>query len=51
MCAERLGHECLAEHDVLDRLVHDLFETRHVHAHLLRVQVDVALERGVIELL
>jgi hypothetical protein len=48
---ERLGHECLADHDVLDRFVHDLLEAGHVDAHLLGIQVDVALERGVVELL
>ena len=42
---ERLGLEGLADHDVFDRLVHDLLEARHVNARLLRVEVDVALER------
>ena len=48
---ERLGLEGLADHDLVDRLVHDLLEARHVHAGLLRVEVHVALERRVVELL
>ncbi len=48
---ERLRLEGLADHDVVDRLVHDLLEARHVDARLLRVEVDVALERSVVELL
>ena len=35
----------------VDRLVHDLLEPGHVDAGLLRVQVHVALERRVVELL
>ena len=46
-----LGREGFADHDVLDRLVHDLLETGHVNPGLLRIQVHVALERGVVELL
>ena len=38
-------------HDLVDRLVDDLLEARHVDARLLRVEVHVALELGVVELL
>src|SRR5918992_2336080 len=48
---ERLRLEGLAEDDLVDRLVHDLLESRHVRALLLRPEVDVALELGVEELL
>ena len=39
----------LAEDDLVDRLVDDLLEARHVDAGLLRVEVDEALELGVEE--
>ena len=48
---EHLRLEGLAEHDLVDRLVEDLLEARHVDAGLLRVEVDEALELGVVELL
>jgi hypothetical protein len=48
---ERLGLEGLAEDDLVDRLVNDLLEARHVRALLMRAEVDVALELGVEELL
>ena len=48
---ERLGLEGLGEHDLVDRLVDDLLEARHVRALLLGPEVDEALELGVEELL
>jgi hypothetical protein len=48
---EDLGLEGLAEHDLVDRLVEDLLEAGHVDAGLLRIEVDEALELGVVELL
>ena len=48
---ERLGLEGLAEDDLVDRLVDDLLEARHVRALLLGPEVDEALELGVEELL
>ena len=41
----------LADHDGVDRLVHNLLETRHVNARLARIQVNEALECRVVELL
>ena len=46
---ELLGTKRLAEHDLVDRLVHDLLESGHVDAGLLGVEVDEALEVGVEE--
>src|SRR5215218_7651305 len=46
---ERLGLEGLAEDDLVDRLVDDLLEARHVRALLLRAEVDEALELGIEE--
>ena len=43
---ELLGAQRLAEDDVVDRLVDDLLEARHVDAGLARVEVDEALELG-----
>ena len=52
MCGgERLGLEGLAEDHLVDRLVDDLLEARHVRALLVRAEVDEALELGVEELL
>ena len=48
---ERLGLEGLAQHHLVDRLVHDLLEARHVRALLLGPEVDEALELGIEELL
>ena len=48
---ERLGLEGLPEHDLVDRLVHDLLEARHVRALLVRAEVHEALELGEEELL
>jgi hypothetical protein len=48
---ERLGLERLAQDDLVDGLVHDLLEARHVRALLLRTEVDEAFELGVEELL
>ena len=39
------------KHHLVDRLVHDLLEARHVRALLLRPEVDEALELRVEELL
>jgi hypothetical protein len=47
---ERLRLERLAEDDLVDRLVDDLLEARHVRALLARSEVDEALELGVEEL-
>ena len=49
MSGEGLGAKCLAEHDLVDRLVHDFLEAGHVDAGLLGVEVDGALEIGVVE--
>ena len=43
---ELLGAEGLAQHDLVDRLVDDLLEARHVHPRLVRVEVHGALELG-----
>ena len=51
MGRERLGLEGLAQHHLVDRLVHDLLEARHVRALLLGPEVDEALELGEEELL
>jgi RNA polymerase primary sigma factor len=48
---ERLRLERLAHHDLVDRLVHDFLEARHVHAGLPGIQVDEAFELCVVELL
>jgi hypothetical protein len=48
---ERLGLEGLAEDDLVDRLVDDLLEARHVRALLLGREIDEAFELGVEELL
>ena len=48
---ERLGLERLTDHNFVDRLVDRLLKTRHVYARLARVEVDVTLDVGVIELL
>ena len=49
LAGELLGAQRLAEDDVVDRLVDDLLEARHVDARLLRVEVDEALELGEVE--
>ena len=46
-----LSRERLAEHDRVDRLADDFLEARHVDAGLARVEVDEALEVGVVEVL
>src|SRR5262249_30244171 len=51
MGGEDLGAEGLAEDDLVDRLGDDLLEARHVNARLARVEVDEALELGVVEVL
>ena len=48
---EHLGPERLAEHDLVDRLADDLLEAGHVDAGLARIEVDEALEVGVVEVL
>jgi hypothetical protein len=48
---EGLGLEGLAQDHLVDRLVDDLLEARHVRALLLRAQVDETLDLGVEELL
>ena len=48
---QRLRLEGLADHHLVDRLVHDLLEARHVRALLLGPEVDEAFELGVEELL
>ena len=48
---EDLGAEGLAEHDLVDRLADVLLEARHVDAGLARLEVDEALEVGVVEVL
>ena len=47
---EVLGLQRLAEDGLVDRLVDDLLEAGHVGAGLLRVEIDVALELGEVEL-
>ncbi len=47
---ERLGLERLGEDHLVDRLVDDLLEARHVDPGLLRVEIDVALHLGEEEL-
>ena len=51
MGGEDLGAEGLAEHDLVDRLADDLLEAGHVDAGLARLEVDEALEVGVVEVL
>src|SRR4029077_534746 len=46
---QALGPEGLAEDDVVDGLVDDLFEAGHVDARLLGIEVDEAFEVGVVE--
>ena len=41
---QHLDEQALAEHDVVDRLVEELGEARHVHALLVAREVDGALE-------
>ena len=48
---KRLGLEGLAEDHLVDRLVDDLLEARHVRALLVGAEIDEALELGVEELL
>jgi hypothetical protein len=48
---QRLGLEGFAQDHVVDGLVDDLLEARHVRALLLRAQIDEALELRVEELL
>ena len=48
---EHLGAEGLAEDDLVDRLADDFLEARHVDAGLARIEVDEALEIGVVEVL
>ena len=48
---EDLGVERLAEHDLVDRLGDDFLEAGHVDARLARIEVDEALEVGVVEVL
>jgi hypothetical protein len=48
---ERFRLEGLAQDHLVDRLVHDLLEARHVRALLVRGEIDEALELGVEELL
>jgi hypothetical protein len=49
---QRLGAERrLAEHDLADRVVDDLFEARHVRALLMRPQIDEAIEPRRVQLL
>src|SRR5438067_2139784 len=48
---ELLREQRLADHDLLDRLLEQLGETRHVHALLRRIEVDGALDVGGDELL
>ena len=43
---EVLGAQRLAEDDLVDRLVDDLLEARHVDSRLARVEVDEAFELG-----
>ena len=49
MGGQALGAEGLAEDDGVDGLVDDLLEAGHVDAGLLGVEVDEALEVGVVE--
>ena len=42
---ELLDEERLADHDLLDRLLEQLGEARHVHALLRRVEIDGAVDR------
>ena len=44
---EGFDDEGLTDHDLVDRLVDDLLEPRHVHALLARIEVDMALHLGV----
>jgi hypothetical protein len=48
---ERLRVECLGEHHLVDRLLHDLLEARHVRALLVPAEVHEAIELRVEELL
>ena len=43
---EVLDEELLVDHDLVDRLLEDLGEARHVHALLGRVEVDEAVDLG-----
>ena len=43
---EHLDEKRLPDHDLLDRLLEQLGEARHVHALLGRVEVDRALDVG-----
>ena len=51
MRGQRLGLEGLAQDHLVDRLVDDLLEARHVRALLIRVEIDEAFELRVEELL
>ena len=46
MLGELLDEECLLEHDLVDRLLEDLREPRHMHALLLRIEIDAAVDLG-----
>ena len=47
MCSARFSiEELLVDHDLVDRLLEDLGEARHVHALLSRVEVDEAVDLG-----
>ena len=43
---ELLDEKCLADHDLLDRLLEQLREAGHVDALLGRIQIDRALDLG-----
>ena len=45
---EHLDEEGLADDDLLDRLLEELREARHVHALLRGVEIDRALDLGAI---
>ena len=44
MLGQHLDEQCLAEDDLVDRLVEELREPRHVHALLRAIEVDGALD-------
>ena len=43
---ELLDEQLLAHHDLVDRLLEQLREARHMDALLLGIEVDVAVDRG-----
>ena len=49
MLGELLDVQGLADHDVVDALGHRLGEAGHVHALLTGVEVDEAVDLGVVE--